>query len=91
MDTSPSSQLERWLADPAHPERSQEKLGEILGVSQAAVSQWKRGKARPDPDLRRPLQVLTGISALDWYSPDERAHIERVEAAVAAELARAAA
>lgn len=82
MDASPSIRLEKWLEDPEHPERSQEKLGKILGVTQAAVSQWKLGKARPDPDLRGPLEQITGIAAVDWYTEKERARLARVHAAL---------
>lgn len=85
-----SGDLERWLNDPDHPGRSQEKLGKILGVSQSAVSQWKTGRAKPEPDLRPLIEALTGIPAASWYTADELARIERVRAAVEAGKAEAA-
>lgn len=88
-DDAPGSRLHRWLNDPAHPDRSQERLGKVLGVTQAAVSAWARNKSRPDIDLRGPLATLTGIAADDWHTDEERERIDRVRLSVRQEAARA--
>lgn len=57
---------------------SQEKAAKFLGVEQASVSVWSRGRARPDPTFRSVIEALLGIPSTDWETDEERAR--RLEA-----------
>lgn len=41
---------------------TQTELGEKLGVSQDAISQWEKGKAQPNYEILRKLCILFDIS-----------------------------
>ena len=41
---------------------SQQELGELLGISSAAVSKWERGQSAPDVDMLARLADAFGIS-----------------------------
>lgn len=49
--------VQAWLDELTFPP-TQSKLGERIGVSRAAVSDWKSGKTRPTPDHLRKLAEL---------------------------------
>lgn len=40
---------------------TQQRMGELLGVSQRTISRWERGQDRPNLDLQRALRDLTRI------------------------------
>lgn len=48
------------------PEVTQERLAELLDVSQQAVSAWVHGKAKPSPDRMAKLEDLFGIPMRAW-------------------------
>lgn len=82
----PRDRLRAFLDDPTHPERSRTWLAGILGISQAAVSQWVAAKepTRPDDTNAAALERLAGIPADDWLNDVERAKKRRREAALRA-------
>jgi len=58
---------------------SQEKFGERFGVSREAVSQWEKGKVRPDQTKLEKMADLYGVT-LDWIAgkgPD-KTHVDKV-------------
>lgn len=61
--------LGEWLGEPGH---SQEKLGVLLNVSQASVSHWLAGTARPGVHFRTALLRVARIPVDDWLTPKER-------------------
>lgn len=65
--------MKRWLREKSEPNHTQTWLAEQLGIGQQSVSNWKRGTARPEPELRDALERLIGIPRTDWYTADERA------------------
>jgi hypothetical protein len=75
--SSPVAQLRAFLSDPEHPERTRTWLADILGISQAAVSQWlatdRKARKRPGESHRAILEQLCGIPASAWLKAEERA------------------
>ena len=49
-------------------------------TGQPAIAAWVAGRTRPTPPLREALELVTGIPAASWETPEERAHVERVRA-----------
>jgi transcriptional regulator with XRE-family HTH domain len=43
------------------PPLTQEQLGELIGVTGAAVSRFENGKRRPSDPIALKLEVLTGV------------------------------
>lgn len=70
-----ADELREFIDDPKHPERSRTWLAGILGISQAAVSQWlaTENPTRPDTRHRGTIERLTGIPADAWLTAEERA------------------
>lgn len=62
-------QVRDWLA---RNDSRQADLARRLGVSEAAVSAWFRGAARPTALHRAAIETLTGVRATDWMTDDER-------------------
>jgi transcriptional regulator with XRE-family HTH domain len=54
-----------------NPERTQEFIGEKLGINQSAVSAWCRGTSRPEPHFRQALKLLAGIPEDSWETREE--------------------
>jgi transcriptional regulator with XRE-family HTH domain len=78
MRTFPSparQQLMTWLSA---PDRSQEKLADLLEIGQSTVSLWTREHTRPEYHHRVLLQMICGIPVDDWMTADERAKISRI-------------
>jgi transcriptional regulator with XRE-family HTH domain len=46
-------------------QKTQAELAELLGVSQAHVSEIMNGKKRPSPELAQSIEKLTGIPLRD--------------------------
>jgi predicted transcriptional regulator len=51
---------------------SQQRVAELLGVSQPAVHGWLDGTSRPKPHLREALHALTGIEPTAWELKEEQ-------------------
>lgn len=79
--TRGAKRLEAFLSKHEH---SHGWLARLIGLAQPSVSAWLAGSSRPEPELRAALELITGIPASDWYTPDELARIERVRLAVEA-------
>lgn len=75
--TDGARSLAQWLRG---TRTSQEALGDALGVSQATVSAWVRGTARPESHFREAMELLARVTREQWETPDERAVVERVRA-----------
>jgi ribosome-binding protein aMBF1 (putative translation factor) len=69
IDTKARKQLEAALDEPG---RTQVMLARALKVSGPAVNAWVAGRTRPESHLRRALEKLLGIPALDWDTDAER-------------------
>ena len=78
--TRASAALRSWLADPAHPERSQVSLAASLHCVQPAVAAWVAERSRPQAHLRTAVEMVAGIPASWWELPEERAQVEAVRA-----------
>ena len=50
---------------------SQNKLAEVLGVSDKAVSRWETGRGYPDITLIEPLAAALGVSVIELFSGDD--------------------
>lgn len=48
---------------------SQEALATLLGVTQSAVSQWEKGRTRPDLKAAQDLAMFFGITVDDLIEP----------------------
>jgi transcriptional regulator with XRE-family HTH domain len=59
-------------------------LATRLNVSQAAVSAWAAGKARPEPAYREALSIALNIPVDAWVNDEDRAIVERARAATTA-------
>jgi predicted transcriptional regulator len=83
---TPAQRLREFLDDDEHPERSRTWLGKILGISQAAVSQWivEEPTARPSEKHRVAIERIAGIPAEAWDTPAERTERRKREAAISA-------
>lgn len=81
MDTATSTPardaLLAWLGVQA-PGHSQAALAQVLGLNQSSVSLWVSGRSRPEPPMRKALELVTGIPEDDWLTLEERALVERV-------------
>lgn len=62
----------------------QNDLATRLDVSQAAVSAWASGKARPEPAYREALSIALNIPVDAWVNDEDRAIVARAVAATAA-------
>lgn len=51
----------RRYRESQNPPLTQEQLGELLGVTGAAVSRFENGKRRPSDPIALKLEFLTGI------------------------------
>lgn len=60
-----------WLA--ADPKRTRVFVGTAVGTTGQAVSQWLARKSRPNPQVRKRLEALTGIAEWKWLTTEERA------------------
>lgn len=54
---------------------TQVALAAKLSVNQSTISNWFKGRLRPDADHRTQLHVVLGIAEDDWRLPEERARI----------------
>ena len=72
--------LHEWFA--ADRTRTRTGLAHRLGVSQALVSYWLEGTARPSDKLREALVTICGIPTSDWLDAAERVEIQQIRAAV---------
>lgn len=61
----------------------QNALATRLDVSQAAVSAWAAGKARPEPAYRTALELVLNIPIAAWETDEDRAIVERAAASIA--------
>ena len=70
--------LSRWLAFHGVP---QAVCALAIGVSQAAVSDWSRGKKVPEARYRNAIERWTSgaVPASSWLPAEERAELERLE------------
>lgn len=57
-------------------ELSQERLGQILGVTQQAVAKWESGKAEPDSSTLRKISSLFNVS-IDYLLGNDKHMPER--------------
>jgi len=46
-----------------NPPLSQEKLGELVGVTKFAISKWESGSRNIDPRTAEKIEEITGIDA----------------------------
>lgn len=51
-------------------------LATELRVNQSTISNWLRGRLRPDADHRAELRIVLGIAEDDWRLPEDRARFE---------------
>ncbi len=58
---------------------TQMELGEILGVSNKAVSKWENGRCLPDPSLYGPLCETLGIALTELFSGERIPQEEALE------------
>jgi transcriptional regulator with XRE-family HTH domain len=85
VETSGRVELVKYL----EPEgRSQAALADAIGTSQTNVSAWTRGIQRPGDEYREALEIVTGIPADSWRTPEESAKVEQAREHVA-KLAKA--
>lgn len=77
----PVERLRAFIDDADHPERSRTWLAGLLGISQAAVSQWlvAENRKRPDAEHRALLERITGIPAASWLTDEEREDARALE------------
>lgn len=77
MRPSPSAaaRLRSWRAERS---LSLAKAAKQLGVSAPTWYDWEKDEKRPRSAHRNAIELLTGIPAADWDTPEEREHIERV-------------
>lgn len=71
-ETPARAALVSWAGkDPK--KRTKTSIGLVCGVSQPAVGAWFDGTSRPEPHLRKVLEVLTGgeCRELDWELLEE--------------------
>ena len=56
-------------------EKTQGEIANLIGVTQAAVSRYERGKQVPEPDVMSEIHRVTGglVSANDFYGITEGA------------------
>lgn len=47
--------------DSQQPPLTQERLGELLGVSKVSISRWETGERKPEPELLAGISEKTGI------------------------------
>lgn len=73
IDTTARQKLEAALKEPG---RTQARLARALKVSGPAVNAWIAGRTRPEAHLRRALDKLLGIPALEWDTDEERAQYD---------------
>lgn len=66
--------LSAWLR-----EHTQGELAVALEIQQSAVSLWARGLSRPSGHMREGVELVTGIPAREWNTPEELRHLERVK------------
>lgn len=78
--TPGSVQFEAFLRE---TKTSHESFANELGVAQPSVSAWVAGTARPEPEKREAIAILTGVPVPAWYTPEELALVERARAAKA--------
>lgn len=50
-------------------------VSQRLGTTQQNVSNWRRGRSRPNAYWRRVIQAHLGIPEDDWMTADERARL----------------
>lgn len=86
--------IQQWLDLQRFPP-SQSKLGEAVGVSRSAVSDWKSGKTRPAPDtLKRLAALMAPTLGKDVYLElvmavvEDMGYIPRALTAAELEIAR---
>jgi transcriptional regulator with XRE-family HTH domain len=82
IETEGRRLLNAWFE--ADSDRNGARLAKIVGVSQPAVSMWRRGVWRPEQPHRDILFELCGIPQLSWELPEERERREKALANVAA-------
>lgn len=58
----------------------QRELAREVLVAQPTVRAWLEGMSRPEPHLRKCVELVTGIPAQEWETADEHEHVERVRA-----------
>lgn len=69
-------ELEAWI-DPSAG-RTGAALASMVGVSAAAVSQWRARKSRPEHDVRTRIRIAIGIAEEGWETEKEKtARIEK--------------
>lgn len=68
--------LEAWVK--SHPEyRPHSELAKVVGLTRAAVAQWRSNHAVPDSVSRIILQDLAGIPERSWLVKDQIQRLER--------------
>lgn len=55
-------------------------LAAKLRVNQSTISNWLRGRLRPDADHRAELRIVLGIAEDDWRLPEDRARLDAMQA-----------
>ena len=82
IDTHGRSLLAQWLE---HGQgRSQVLLASWLELNSSSVSLWVSGRSRPEPPMRRALEMLLGIPEDAWLTAEELAFLTRAKATAAA-------
>lgn len=73
MVAASAGKLRDWL-DKGRPDRSQDWLARVLGVSQPTVYRWVTGEFRPDTHFRWAIHYLSEgkVSFDGWFFPDEK-------------------
>ena len=56
---------------------SQNRLADVLGVSDKAVSRWETGRGYPDITLIEPLAAALGVSVIELFSGDDIVNTNR--------------
>lgn len=59
---------------------SQEALARVLEMNQSAVSNWERGRSRPQAHRRTAIEQLLGVPSEAWLTTAEKRALRRVGA-----------
>lgn len=70
--------LKAWLSK---TKTTQAAFAKLVRVCQQTVSDWRRGKVRPEAFQRVAIEQATGIPRDAWLLPEERRRLRAAKAA----------